>query len=88
MCYWYLFLCYGTNGQCKEKQFNGNKIEQALEGINRIDRKLEETSKTQNSAISVIKAHEEQIKTLFSRFDELRNRCETSDNVQNAIHER
>lgn len=83
-------ICSFVMGRMDNARKSGSmetKIEQALEGINRIDRKLEETSKTQNATISVIKAHEEQIKTLFSRFDELRNRCETSDSVQNAIHE-
>ena len=54
-------ICSFVMGRMDNARKSGSmetKIEQALEGINRIDRKLEETSKTQNATISVIKAHE------------------------------
>lgn len=67
-------LSFASNRMDKAEQ-NGSmetKIDQALEGISDLKKKLEESSANQHSMDLMVRSHDEQIRTLFRMDAELK----------------
>lgn len=77
-------------GRMARAERNGSmetKINQALDGITTINRKIEDFSNSQHSIELLVKSHEEQIKTLFRHEQSIRDSIENSDKTREVLIE-
>lgn len=83
-------ICTFVSGRMARAERNGSmetKITQALEGIESINRKLEASSLTQHTIDLTVHSHDEQIKTLFRQYNELRALHTESDRTREVLSE-
>lgn len=83
-------VCTFVSGRMARAERNGSmetKIEQALEGISAINRKLEASSNDQHNMNLMVRSHEEQIKTLFNANQELRAAIDESNHTRDVLVE-
>ena len=79
-----------VSGRMAKAEHNGAmeaKINQALDGIKDIRKKLEENSSTQHTLDIMAHSHEEQIKTLFRMISELRAAISESNRTNEILTE-
>lgn len=83
-------VCTFISGRMARAERNGSmetKITQALEGIESINRKLEASSLTQHNIDLTVHSHDEQIKTLFRQYSELRALHTEGDRTREVLSE-
>lgn len=81
-------ICTFISGRMARAERNGSmetKITQALEGIESINRKLEASALTQHTIDLTVHSHDEQIKTLFRQYSELRALHTEGDRTREVI---
>lgn len=59
----------------------GQKIEQALKGIEEIKAQVKDSAANQSSMSLTVQSHTEQIKNLYKAIDELKARVKTVENI-------
>lgn len=62
------------------------KIEQALQGIEDIKKKVESSAVNQSNMSLTVQSHTEQIKTLYTTIDELKTRLNTVENMNSTLN--
>ena len=83
-------VCTFVSGRMARAERNGSmeaKITQALEGIEGIQRKLEASALTQHTIDLTVHSHDEQIKTLFRQYAELRALHTEGDRTREVLSE-
>lgn len=78
------------SGRMARAERNGSmetNIKQALEGITSINRKLEESSRSQHESELLIRSHDEQIKTLYRLNNENRALIEEGNKTRDVLVE-
>ncbi len=63
----------------------GQKIEQALQGIDEIKAQVKESASNQTSMSLTVQSHTEQIKNLYKAIDELKGRIKTVENIDGTL---
>lgn len=79
-----------VSGRMARAERNGSmetKINQALEGITSINQKLEESYREQHESDLLVRSHEERIKSLSHRIDELHKAIEDGDKTREVLIE-
>lgn len=79
-----------VSGRMAKAEHNGNmeaKINQALDGISQINRKLEESSTNHHEISLLVQSHEEKIKTLFRQHDDLHTMINESNQTREVLVE-
>lgn len=79
-----------VSGRMAKAERNGSmetKINQALEGITSINRKLENSSHEQHNIDLMVRSHEEQLKTLFRYDQDLRASIEDGNKTREVLVE-
>ena len=79
-----------VSGRMAKAEHNGAieaKINQAIDGISSINRKLEALSNGQHSIDLMVRSHDEQIKTLFRQDSELRTTILEMDRTNEVLTE-
>lgn len=77
-------------GRMSKAEQNGTmeqKINQALEGIASINRKLEQSTNEQHNMELLVRSHDEQIKTLFRTTTDLRSAIEDGERTREILAE-
>lgn len=62
------------------------KIEQALQGIEEIKKRVNDSAASQSNISLVVQSHTEQIKTLYKMFEELKTRVNIIENMENTLN--
>lgn len=62
------------------------KIEQALQGIEEIKQRVNESSASQSSMSLTVQSHTEQIKNLYNMVDELKLRLNIVENIEHTLN--
>ena len=79
-----------VNGRMTKAEQNGSmetKINQALEGITSINKKLEDSSHNQHNIELMVRSHDEQLKTLFRSNSDLKIMIEESNKTREVLVE-
>lgn len=79
-----------VSGRMSKAEHNGSleeKINQALSGISSINQKLEASSRNHHEIALLVQSNTEQIKTLFTQYDELKQEINEKDNTRDALIE-
>ena len=78
------------SGRMTKAERNGSmetKINQALDGITAINRKLETSSHDQHTVELMVRSHEEQLKTLFRYDQDIRSSIEEGNKTREVLIE-
>ena len=62
------------------------KIEQALQGIEEIKTRVNDSATNQTNTSLIVQKHEEQIKTLYNITDDLKGRLNTAENINGTLN--
>ena len=62
------------------------KIEQALQGIEEIKTRVNDSAANQTNTSLIVQKHEEQIKTLYNITDDLKGRLNTAENINGTLN--
>ena len=79
-----------VNGRMTKAEQNGSmetKINQALEGITSINKKLEDSQHSQHSIELMVRSHDEQLKTLFRSNQDLQKMIDESNKTREILVE-
>lgn len=78
------------NGRMARAERNGvmeTKINQALDGITAINAKLEASAENQEDIKLLLSAHDEKIRTLFNKTQDLRNDFDKAEDTRTVMSE-